>query len=130
MIRDRLVVGIRHHSLFEKLQMDSELTLEKAVTTIRQHEEIKKQQPIVKETKTTDQKEANTDSLKFKKKPHREYQAGKTTYGKGQKDFQKGHKCCGRCGKGPAHFLNNCAPRDAEFRKCQKRGHFAYVCKS
>lgn len=42
MIRDRLVVGIRHHSLSEKLQMDSELTLEKEVTTIRQHKEIKK----------------------------------------------------------------------------------------
>lgn len=37
MIRDRLVVGIRHHGLSERLQMDSELTLEKAVTTIRQH---------------------------------------------------------------------------------------------
>lgn len=50
MIRDRLVVGIRHHGLSEKLQIHSELTLEKAVITIRQHEEIKKQQPMVRET--------------------------------------------------------------------------------
>ncbi|XP_063077523.1 uncharacterized protein K02A2.6-like [Engraulis encrasicolus] len=50
--------------------------------------------------------------------------------GKGQKDFQKGQKSCGRCGKGPPHSLNNCAARDAECRKCRKRGHFAAVCKS
>lgn len=129
MIRDRLVVGIRHHGLSEKLQMNSELTLEKAVTTIRQHEEIKKQQPMVRETNTTEQK-ANVDLLKFKKKSHREYQTGKTTYGRGQKDFQTGQKSCGRCGKGPAHSLNNCAAHEAECRKCRKKGHFAAVCRS
>ena len=42
LIRDRLVVGIRHQGLSESLQMDSELTLAKAVLKIRQHEEIKK----------------------------------------------------------------------------------------
>lgn len=130
MIRDRLVVGIRHHGLSEKLLMDSELTLKKAVTTIRQHEVIKKQQPVVRETKTTEQKEANVDLLKFKKKSHREYQTGKTTYGNRQKDFQKGHECYGRCGKGPAHSLNDCAAWEAECRKCRKRGHFAAVCRS
>lgn len=43
MIRDRLVVGIRDHGLSERLQLDPELTLSKAVTKIRQNEEIKKQ---------------------------------------------------------------------------------------
>lgn len=130
MIRDRLVVGIRHQGLSEKLQMDSELTLERAVTTIRQHEEIKKQQPIVRDTKVTEQGEANVDLLKFKKKPYRENQSGRTSYGKGQKEFHKGKKTCGRCGKGPPHSLNNCAAREAECRRCRKRGHFAAVCKS
>ena len=37
-IRDRLVVGIRDNSLSERLQMDAELTLEKAMKTIRQRE--------------------------------------------------------------------------------------------
>ena len=54
MIRDRLV-GIRHNGLSERLQMDSNLTLENAIVKIRQHEEIKKQQPVVRET--TDQKD-------------------------------------------------------------------------
>ena len=122
MIRDRLVVGIRHHGLSERLQMNSELTLEKAVTAIRQHEEIKKQQPIVRETNTQEQKGANVDLLKFKKKSHREYQTGKTTYGKGQKEFQKGQKSCGRCGKVPTHSLNNCAAREAECRNVARKG--------
>lgn len=39
MITDRLVVGIRHQGLSESLQMDSELTLAKAVLKIKQHEE-------------------------------------------------------------------------------------------
>ena len=38
MIRDRLVVGIRDSTLSERLQMDAELTLEKAMKTIRQRE--------------------------------------------------------------------------------------------
>lgn len=47
MIRDRLVVGIKDHALSERLQLDSKLTLTKAITKIRQNEEIKKQQPIL-----------------------------------------------------------------------------------
>ena len=66
-IRDRLVVGIRLHGLSDSLQMDSELTLAKAVQKIRQHEEIKKQQTVVRVTVNPDQKEANVDMVKFKK---------------------------------------------------------------
>ena len=36
MIRDRLVVGIQDMALSEKLQLDAELTLEKAKKAIRQ----------------------------------------------------------------------------------------------
>lgn len=55
LIRDRLVVG--SSGLSDSMQMDSELTLTKAVLKIRQHEEIKKQQPIVHDTTSTDQSE-------------------------------------------------------------------------
>ena len=43
MLRDRLVVGIRDRALSEKLQIDAELTLEKAKTAIRQREAVKEQ---------------------------------------------------------------------------------------
>ena len=42
MIRDQLVTGVRDASLSLKLQMDPELTLEKAVSIARQSETIKK----------------------------------------------------------------------------------------
>ena len=48
MIRDRLVVGIRDTALSEWLQMDAELTLEKAKTTIGQREAVHEQQHVLK----------------------------------------------------------------------------------
>ena len=48
MIRDRIVVGIRDVKLSEKLQLDAELTLSKAVTQVRQAEAVKLQQPLVR----------------------------------------------------------------------------------
>ena len=47
MIRDRIVVGIQDQKLSEKLQLNSTLTREKAVTTVRQAETVKKQQPVI-----------------------------------------------------------------------------------
>ena len=43
MLRDRLVVGIRDSSLSERMQMDPDLTLEKAKMLVRQREAIRKQ---------------------------------------------------------------------------------------
>ena len=48
MIRDRLVVGIRDKSLSERLQMETELTLEKAKRLIRQREAVKEQGTTLK----------------------------------------------------------------------------------
>ena len=48
MIRDRIVVGIRNATLAEKLQLDADLTLNKAVTHARQAEAIKLQQPLLR----------------------------------------------------------------------------------
>ena len=44
LIRDRIVVGIRDTDLSEKLQLDPQLDLQKAVNAVRQRETIKKQQ--------------------------------------------------------------------------------------
>lgn len=43
LIRDKIVVGLRDHRLSEKLQLDAELTLEKAVTQARQHKAVRSQ---------------------------------------------------------------------------------------
>ena len=48
LIRDRIVVGIRSANLYEKLQLKSDLTLETALTQVRQAEAIKMQQSIIR----------------------------------------------------------------------------------
>ena len=47
MIRDRLVVGIRDTALSERLQLDCDLTLEKATKAIRQKEAVHEQQSVL-----------------------------------------------------------------------------------
>ena len=44
LIHDRIVVGIRDKTLSERLQLEAELTLEKAVNFVRQKETVRKQQ--------------------------------------------------------------------------------------
>ena len=44
MIRDRLVIGIRHSALMEKLELDATLTLKSAKKSIRQKEAVHEQQ--------------------------------------------------------------------------------------
>ena len=51
MLRDRLVVGIRDAAMSQKLQMDPELTLEKAMKTVRQSAAVKEQQCQLKQLK-------------------------------------------------------------------------------
>ena len=52
MIRDRIVVGIRNTSLSERLQLDPKLTLESAVTQVRQSETVKQQQAVLRGSST------------------------------------------------------------------------------
>ena len=53
MIRDRIVVGLADQKLPEKLQLDADLTLEKAINTVRQSESVRSQQSIVRGRKST-----------------------------------------------------------------------------
>lgn len=50
LIRDRIVVGIRDAKLSESLQSDADLTLEKAMTRVRQRAAVKKQQLVLRGT--------------------------------------------------------------------------------
>ena len=49
LIRDRIVVGIRDKAMSEKLQLEADLTLEKAVNFARQKENVRKQQGFLRE---------------------------------------------------------------------------------
>ena len=48
LIRDRIVVGIRDAKLSEKMQLNPKLDLSTAIVQVRQHEEVKKQQVVLR----------------------------------------------------------------------------------
>ena len=60
MQRDRLVVGIRDSAMSQKLQMDPELTLEKAMKSVRQSAAVKEQQGQLKQLKRATRETPNT----------------------------------------------------------------------
>ncbi|XP_038835843.1 zinc finger protein 345-like [Salvelinus namaycush] len=61
MIRNRLVMGLRDRRLSEQLQMDPEITLDKAVTRIRQTELVKKLQDLPENNFKVASSTANVD---------------------------------------------------------------------
>ena len=66
MIRDRIVVGLKDSKLSEKLQMDPDLTLKKAVLLSRQSELVKKQQETIRNAPGG---QTTVDVVEAKKKP-------------------------------------------------------------
>ena len=122
MLRDRIVVGIRDQALSQRMQMDPELTLEKAKTTC-QKEAVREQQLMLESTtKTTTsvdqvqrshQKDKRTQSHSFKPPPAR----------------PPSSKLCMRCGRGP-HPRHQCPAKDVQCHKCKHKGHFAVQCHS
>ena len=117
MIRDRLVVGLRDAKLSEKLQLDATLTLDKAVTQVRQAEAVKKQQTVLR---------SEGESL----------QVGRVQKGKSEKPRKPKSppitkaRSCGWCGKFPAHDRSRCPAKEATCRKCNSKGHYGRVCRS
>ena len=124
MIRDRIVVGLRDARLSEKLQLDPELTLEKAVTQVRQAEAVKQQQSLMRGA-TVNHKQPDTHvGAVRKRRPTRPKQQRSD---KGEKTPKT---TCGWCGKAPSHEKQQCPAKDAVCHKCSKHGHFKKVCRS
>ena len=125
MIRDRLVVGIRDTTLSAQLQLDAELTLEKAKTKIRQREAVGQQQA---ELKSGPRRQQNT--------PMEAVHPGKTHGRRMQRQpqiqqriQQREAKPCRRCGRS-SHPRDKCPAKDAVCHRCNKKGHFRSQCLS
>ena len=124
MIRDRIVVGLRDASLSEKLQLDPDLTLDKAVAAARQRESVRKQQSVVR----GDEGSSSIDAISTKPRKS-----------SGEKQKRPPHqkmspvpmaKTCSRCGRSPLHGRHQCPAINATCRKCTKKGHFQAMCRS
>ena len=124
MIRDRLVVGIRDSSLSERLQLDANLTLEKAKIAIRQKEAVQEQQGILKGDSKSNP--ISLDAVKAAQKvvPPAKIPDSKPTRPAAEK---RTHKQCSRCGKG-SHKREQCPAKDAICHKCHRKGHFNAKC--
>ncbi|KAL5479382.1 hypothetical protein EMCRGX_G022901 [Ephydatia muelleri] len=112
LIRDRIVVGIRDSALSQRLQLDPDLTLEKAMRVARQREAVQEQQEILREA--ADSKELDSTVIKHKQ----QLQTGQSHLSR--------CLCCGR----DHHQNGRCPAKAAVCFKCQKKGHFARRCPS
>ena len=110
LIRDRIVVGIRDVALSEKLQMDPNLNLQKAVNCVRQSEAVKNQQATLRGTPTSTD---NTIDAVRKGKSQQRAPSGRAQR---QNDRNQNtprnitdssaanrKNVCTRCGKAPVH---------------------------
>jgi len=134
MIRDRLVVGLLDSTLSEKMQLNPDLTLEKAVTMARQSEAVHKQQDIVRGTAQDSSESLDLEALNSRKHSKRtnksEKAAGKKPPSHVKKQQPKDDNKCTRCGKTPWHNRQQCPAKDAECHKCRKVGHYSALCYS
>ena len=120
MIRDRIVVGIHDKALSEQLQLDEELTLEKAKKRVRQREAIQEQQVILKGEATDQLRELPIDSLNYRKSA--EKQTESTRHRKSPQGISASNTKCYHSGKEP-HARNLCPAKKAVCHTCKKKGH-------
>ena len=131
MIRDRIVVGIRNSTLSEKLQLDSRLTLESAITQVRHSEAVKQQQSLLRGK--PDAPVGAVHKIRGGTSPAKFNQAlceGRSTTSHGQNRQHRARNSCSRCGKCPGHNPAVCLAKDKVCNFCHKRGHFRAVCRS
>ncbi|XP_061920402.1 uncharacterized protein K02A2.6-like [Entelurus aequoreus] len=138
LIRDRLVVGLQDKGLSERMQLDADLTLDKAIRMARQSEEVKRQQSTLRgDTTRLEASDAKSVDRVFKSnfksaknKPQYadspKYKPHSTQYSK-----DKGaQSLCQNCGSSPSHPKSDCPANDVKCHACGRRGHYKRVCKS
>ena len=114
--------------LSSKLQLDSDLTQEKAMMTIRQSEAMHESQRVLRESGSN-----RDDPITIHAKSRRGGQHILLRKDHSRKSSQRsgvqGKKHCFRCGR-DAHPRDKCPAKDASCYKCGKTGHFSTVCHS
>ena len=128
MLRDRIVVGIRDTALSERLQMDADLTLEKAKKIVRQKEAVREQH-LQLQGEGSKKDPIVLDEVKGRKPPPKRGDAKPHPKQNGSARHNTGKPQCKRCGR-ERHTVDKCPARSATCHKCNRRGHFSAQCLS
>ena len=112
LIRDRIVVGIADSSLSEKLQLDNKLTLETAISMVKNKELVRGQQDSIRKDNSF-----SVEKVSFKPK-----------FGGGQEKPKTNSWSCYFCGSAKRHTRENCRAKSSKCHQCQNIGHFAAMC--
>ncbi|UYV73517.1 hypothetical protein LAZ67_10003914 [Cordylochernes scorpioides] len=122
LIRDRIVVGVRDKALSERMQLDSELTLEKAVKLVRQQEAVRQQQVDLQRPSTS--QKVNQVKFNSKKQSPKQQQQPSRKKEKSAKTRSRCPKC-----EGFTHREGQaCRAEGQRCNLCSKTGHFANCC--
>ncbi len=129
LLRDRLVVGILDKKLSEQLQMDAELTIEKAKKVIRQREAVREQSTdlLGKSDQSAHIEVVRERHSHSKRSAGKQYQQTRTH--KGGAKISSHQRGCMRCGKRHP-TRDQCPAKRATCHKCNRVGHYASVCLS
>jgi hypothetical protein len=100
------------------LQLDSDLSLDKAIRKVRQSESIKQQQLILR---GENEKREDTLAGAVGRRPVLRTKPRNPSFNS---------KACYHCGRSPLHDRLHCPAKDTTCRKCGKWGHYETVCQS
>lgn len=135
LIRDRLVVGLQDKGLSERMQLDADLTLEKAIRMARQSEEVKRQQSCLRGDTSSEASDAKSVDRVFKSKtaknkPHYANSQTNKSHSTQHSNERGAHSQCQKCGSSPSHSYRDCPANEVKCHACGKKGHYKRVCKS
>lgn len=139
MLRDQLIANASLTAVKDKLLLEDDLTLEKAITIACQVEAAVKNSSLLCNSTATAMKSVQAISMDTKygrggkgaRSTKQSQVAQRRSEDRKQTTTGHQHRQCFRCGS-DKHLANykNCPAAKVTCRHCRKRGHFARVCKA
>ncbi|UYV75738.1 hypothetical protein LAZ67_13001174 [Cordylochernes scorpioides] len=125
MIRDRIVVGVKYLQLSEKLQLEPNLTLERAIQAACQDRmcEATTDYSLINNNTGCQCRPITTKKVQFYK-----WERDASKKSKFQKCSKPEKSGCIRCGASKFHPYKDCPAKEVKCHKCKKVRHFAKVC--
>ncbi|UYV83347.1 K02A2.6-like [Cordylochernes scorpioides] len=134
LIRDRIVLGVKDRKLSEKLMLNENLTLAKAVDIARQWEAVMREQqdlnPSTSQVDTTRKVAKQKPKASGHGKDNGRSTSRQTDSAK-ETDEGKKFPTCFNCGTTKHHYRyrDKCPAKDKVCGKCGKKGHYTNLCR-